>query len=131
MYHHRSLAFLLVLSIGCATQAQSTTSPPDQKLRLILEGIKTRLNGFKTEAKFPGAQVGFVYVDGQTPDGKPRYVTGSMAVGVSDLQTKTLLKTTDRLLAGSIGKTLVATVTLMLVQEGKLKLDDKIQTWLG
>jgi D-alanyl-D-alanine carboxypeptidase len=81
--------------------------------------------------KFPGAQVGFVYVDGQTPDGKPRYVSGSVAIGVSDLQTGATLKTTDRLLAASIGKTFVATLTMMLVQEGKLKLDDKIQTWLG
>ena len=134
MNRHCSLALLLLLSLPVVTCAQTATPPPAQnnsKLSNILEKVKTRLNISMAQAKFPGAQVGFVYVDGQNADGKPRYVSGSVAVGVSDMQTKTPLKTTDRLLAGSIGKTFVASLTLMLVQEGKLKLDDKIQSWLG
>ena len=75
--------------------------------------------------------MGFVYIDGQTPDGRPHYVSGSVASGVADLQTNTRLKTTDRLLAGSIGKTFVSALTLLLVQEGRLNLDDKIEKWLG
>ena len=134
MKHYRSLTILLLLLVPSVTLAQTPAPPSDQnssRLPNILERIKARLNLSMAEVKFPGAQVGFVYVDGQTPDGKPRYVSGSVAVGFADLQTKTPLKTTDRLLAGSIGKTFVAALTLMLVQDGKLKLDDKIQTWLG
>jgi D-alanyl-D-alanine carboxypeptidase len=134
MNRHRSLGLVLLLSLASVADAQRTTSPPttnDAKLSSILEKVKTILNASMSQAKFPGAQVGFVYVDGQTAEGKPRYVSGSVAVGVSDMQTKTPLRTTDRLLAGSIGKTFVASLTLMLVQEGKLKLDDKIKSWLG
>ena len=129
---HRHILFLLLLSIPSITYAQ--TAPPtsnEAKVASISERVKGRLRGLMATEKFPGAQVGFVYVDGQTPEGKPRYVSGSVAIGVSDLQTGATLKTTDRLLAASIGKTFVATLTMMLVQEGKLKLDDKIQTWLG
>ena len=131
---HRHLLFLLLLSIPSITYAQTATPPAtsnEAKVASLSERVKARLQGLMATEKFPGAQVGFVYVDGQTPDGKPRYVSGSVAIGVSDLQTGATLKTTDRLLAASIGKTFVATLTMMLVQEGKLKLDDKIQTWLG
>jgi D-alanyl-D-alanine carboxypeptidase len=134
MKHRHVLVLLLIVAIAPITCAQSTTpqpTPNEAKLSNILERLKARLNASMATVKFPGAQVGFVYVDGQTPDGKPRYVSGSVAVGVSDVQTGTKLRTTDRLLAGSIGKTFVATLTMMLVQEGKLKLDDKIQTWLA
>ena len=33
--------------------------------------------------------------------------------------------------AGSVGKTFTAAVAISLVHEGKLNLDDKIETWLG
>jgi len=134
MKYHHALILPLLLLIDSVAAAQTPNPPVDgnaSKLPPVVERIKARLNGSMARANFPGAQVGFVYVDGQTADGKPRYVSGSVAVGVSDIQTKTPLKTTDRLLAGSIGKTFVASLTLMLVQEGKLKLDDKIQSWLG
>src|SRR6185295_6548186 len=125
---HRDILFLLLLSIPSITYAQTATPPPtsnEAKVASLSERVKGRLRGLMVTEKFPGAQVGFVYVDGQTPDGKPRYVSGSVAIGVSDLQTGAPLKTTDRLLAASIGKTFVATLTMMLVQEGKVKLDDK------
>jgi D-alanyl-D-alanine carboxypeptidase len=41
------------------------------------------------------------------------------------------LKPTDRLLAGSIGKTFVAAATSQLVEEGMIKLEDKLEAWLG
>lgn len=90
-----------------------------------------KLEASRTAAKFPGAQVGFAFVDGLTADGKPKVVSGSIASGVADLQTNTPLKTSDRLLAGSIGKTFVAALALLVVQEGRLNLDDKISRWLG
>src|SRR6185295_18726876 len=131
---HRHILFLLLLSIPSISYSQTATPPAtsnESKVASISERVKGRLRALVATEKFPGAQVGFVYVDGQTPEGKPRYVSGSVAIGVSDLQTGAALKTTDRLLAASIGKTFVATLTMMLVQEGRLKLDDKIQTWLG
>jgi D-alanyl-D-alanine carboxypeptidase len=93
--------------------------------------IERRVDGARIQGQFPGAQVGFVYVDGETPEGKPKFSYGSVAVGVADLKSNVPLKTTDRLLAGSIGKTFVATLTMFLVQDGTLNLDDKIEKYLG
>src|SRR6185295_18325266 len=88
---HRDILFLLLLSIPSITYAQTATPLPpsnEAKVASISERVKGRLRGLMATEKFPGAQVGFVYVDGQTPDGKPRYVSGSVAIGVSDLQTR-------------------------------------------
>jgi D-alanyl-D-alanine carboxypeptidase len=108
--------------------AQTPTT--NSKLRLITM-MQRRLDAARTQGQFPGAEVGFVYVDGEMPDGKPRFASGSVVSGVADLNTNAPLKTSDRFLAGSIGKTFVATLTMMLVQDGKLNLDDKIGKWLS
>src|SRR5262245_25273782 len=41
------------------------------------------------------------------------------------------MKTHERMLAGSTGKTFFAAVALKLVKEGKLSLDDQVSTYLG
>jgi D-alanyl-D-alanine carboxypeptidase len=137
MKHRRLPSLFLILSIasfGLVVQGQTTPAASNQKsanLPRIVERMKARLNAARITAGFPGAEIGFVFVDGETPEGKPKYVSGSIATGVSDLEAKTPLNTSDRLLAGSIGKTFVAALTLLLMQEGKLNLDDKIERWLG
>lgn len=96
-----------------------TTSAAVTALRTSLQA---KLNELHAAATFPGATIGFVLPDG---------TSGSVSTGVSDVENKTALKPTDRMLAGSIGKTYVSAVTLQAVQEGKLALDDKIERWLG
>ena len=54
-----------------------------------------------------------------------------LATGFSDLETKTPMKPTDLMLAGSVGKTYAAAVALQLVKEGKINLDDRIEKYLG
>jgi D-alanyl-D-alanine carboxypeptidase len=71
---------------------------------------------------FPGVSVGVALADGSTI---------AAASGLADVEGKVSLKPTDRLLAGSIGKTFVAAVALQLVEEGKLGLDDPASKWLG
>jgi D-alanyl-D-alanine carboxypeptidase len=120
--------------VSISTVPAQTTLPAPQTgpiLPRIIQLMQTRLNAARIQGQFPGAQVGFVYVDGETPDGKPRIVTGSVVSGVADLQTNAPLKSSNRMLAGSIGKTFVAALTMMLVQDGKLNLDDKIEKTLG
>ncbi|MFY9572299.1 MAG: serine hydrolase domain-containing protein, partial [Blastocatellia bacterium] len=51
--------------------------------------------------------------------------------GLADVENKIPLKPTDRMLAGSIGKTYAAAVMLQLVQEGQVKLDSKVDRWFG
>ena len=122
---------LLILLCVCLTKQMAlaqnivekdSRSIDDAKLARILQQIQLKLEELRASAKFPGATVGFVLPDGRS---------ASVSVGAADLQTKRPLKPSERLLAGSIGKTFVAATALLLVQEGKLNLDEKIGSWLG
>ena len=59
--------------------------------------------------------------------GEPVY---SGAAGVASIERETPLKTTDRHRIYSIAKTFTAIVTLQLVDEGVLALDDTVTRWL-
>jgi len=84
--------------------------------------IQLKLIEFRDAGGFPGATVGVAL-----PDGRGM----SVSIGYSDLEAQRSMKPADRMLAGSIGKTFVSAVTLQLVDEGKLGLDDRIEKWLG
>ncbi len=107
------------------TRESTPAKPPGPR---ILQKLQTHLDQARTTAKFPGAQVGFTWIDSEASGND---YSGSVASGMSDIEHSTPLKNSDRLLAGSIGKTFVAVVSLLLVEQGKLNLDEKISTWLG
>jgi D-alanyl-D-alanine carboxypeptidase len=73
-------------------------------------------------------------VDGGVPGVIARVHEGgearSVAAGVDDLATGARLRPAARLRVGSVTKTLVATVVLQLVGEGRLRLDEPVETWL-
>ena len=120
------LLFVHITTMQAAAQsavdAGNKRTQDDEKLAQILQKVQLKLDELHISSKFPGATIGFILPDG-------RY--GSVSTGIADMETKTPLRPSDRLLAGSIGKTFVAAATLLLVQEGKLNLDDKIERWLG
>jgi D-alanyl-D-alanine carboxypeptidase len=84
--------------------------------------LQAALDALHAAGTFPGMTVGIALADGT--------VLG-LATGFADISTKTPLKPSDRMLAGSVGKTYVAAVAMQLVHEGKLKLEDKVEAWLG
>lgn len=51
--------------------------------------------------------------------------------GYADLETQTLLKADDLLLSGSAPKLFYATLTLLMVEEGQLSMEDKLEKYLG
>ena len=125
-YRLTLLALLFVCLPVAPAKAQpaaagSTMAADDERLARILQQAQRRLDEARAAAQFPGATVGFVLPDGRA---------GSVSTGVADVETKRPLRPADRMLAGSIGKTFVAAVTLLLVQDGRLKLDEKIARWL-
>ncbi|MER6672940.1 serine hydrolase domain-containing protein [Streptomyces sp. NPDC000983] len=69
-------------------------------------------------------------VPGATATARERGRTWSATTGVGDLRTDTPRSTHDRYRVGSITKTFVATVLLQLEAEGRLSLDDTVDTWL-
>ncbi|HEV7397531.1 MAG TPA: serine hydrolase domain-containing protein, partial [Pyrinomonadaceae bacterium] len=118
-----SISITTATNLAAAQAKIQNSASPDQSR--LLPKLQARLDEARIKGKFPGAQVGFALLEN---DGTLR--SGSVATGVADLQTAAPLKISDRLLASSIGKTFVAAVTLLLVQEGKLELDAHISKWL-
>jgi D-alanyl-D-alanine carboxypeptidase len=84
--------------------------------------IQSKLNEWHKAGNFPGATIGVVLANGES---------FGLAVGFSDRDARTVMKPNDRMLAGSVGKTFAAATALQLVNEGKIRLDDKIEQYLG
>ena len=123
------LLFLLLLAPGLLATgapklplASINDQASDAEITALRASLQAKLDELYKAASFPGATIGFVLPDGRS---------ASVSAGVAELQRKSALKPTDRMLAGSIGKTYVSAVTLQAVQEGKLELDSKIERWLG
>jgi D-alanyl-D-alanine carboxypeptidase len=113
-------ALALAVSVPLTFHAQSKAGGTGaQSLRERLQPI---LDAFHAASTFPGATAGIAFADGTSL---------GLAAGVSDRASKTPMKPTDRLLAGSVGKTYVSAVALQLVHEGKFGLDDPIARHLG
>ena len=94
----------------------------DAKTTALILELQKKLDEWHSAGKFPGATLGVALANGQS---------FGIAVGFSDRDTKTSLKPKDRMLAGSVGKTFAAATALQLVKEAKIKLDDKIEKYLG
>lgn len=84
--------------------------------------LQAKLGEWHKAGSFPGATFGVVLANGEA---------FGLSVGFSDREAKTPMKPSDRLLAGSVGKTFAAATALQLVNEGKIGLDDKIEKYLG
>lgn len=69
-------------------------------------------------------------VPGVTATARDGRGTWAATAGVGDLRTERKRSPQDRYRVGSITKTFVATVLLQLEAEGKLSLDDTVDTWL-
>jgi D-alanyl-D-alanine carboxypeptidase len=98
--------------------------PPSARLALSANPVKPELDAVLAEGVdegFPGIAL---FVE---QNGKEIY---SGAAGVSSIEQQTPLKATDRQRIYSIAKTFTATVTLQLVDEGVLSLDDTVTKWL-
>lgn len=121
----RSTLILAALLFAHSARATAQTAAPQgdgEHLARVVRAVQAKLDEARARWNFPGATAGFVLPDGRS---------AAVATGLSDLEAKTLLKPSDRMPAGSVGKTFVAAVALQLVQEGKLSLDDKLERLLG
>lgn len=109
------LVYLLSTIVVCGqTSGMNTTS--------LKSALQLKLDEWHKAGSFPGATLGVVLPNGES---------FGLAVGFSDRETKIPMKPTDRMLAGSVGKTFAAATALRLIKEGKIGLDDKIEKYLG
>src|SRR5688572_12380224 len=89
---------------------------------VLKKEIQAKLDEWHKAGKFPGATVGVALANGES---------FGLAVGVSDRTSNAPMKPSDRMLAGSVGKTFAAATALQLVKEGKIGLDDRVEKYLG
>jgi D-alanyl-D-alanine carboxypeptidase len=79
--------------------------------------LKQVLSNYMAKYKSPGAYLG-IWVAGETPY--------EVSLGVGDLGQKLPITAKDEFRIGSITKMYVATIVLQMVEEGRLKLEDKL-----
>ena len=113
-----TIVFIVCLLLTVAVQAQTSVAN-----KTALEtALQLKLDEWHKAGSFPGATFGVVLANGES---------FGLAVGFSDRDTKTPMKPSDQMLAGSVGKTFAAATALQLIKEGKIGLDDKIEKHLG
>jgi D-alanyl-D-alanine carboxypeptidase len=84
--------------------------------------LQAKLDSARAAGSIPGMTLGVALADGST---------FAVASGMSDTARRIAMRPTDRMLQGSVGKTYVSAVAIQLIHEGKLRLDEKISTYLG
>jgi D-alanyl-D-alanine carboxypeptidase len=118
----KSLSILILILYPILLLAQPLKVERKPDLLLLRQKIQTKLDELHTGSDYPGVTVGLALADGTSI---------SVSSGFSDLENRVPMLPSDRMLSGSIGKTYVSAVMLQLVQEGKVKLDEKIERWFG
>jgi D-alanyl-D-alanine carboxypeptidase len=113
-----TLFTLSVLLLHAAAQKPVTATGTN----VLKKEIQLKLDEWHKAGKFPGATVGVVLPDGES---------FGLAVGYSDRDAKTPMRATDRMPAGSTGKTFAAATAMQLIKDGKISLDDKVEKYLG
>ena len=106
---------LCILLIAAPVPLAAQGAPSRARLQAVLDSIAAA-------GSFPGMSVGVAFRDGSSL---------GLATGLADTALGERLRADDLMLAGSVGKTYVAAVALQLVQEGRLRLDEPIATYLG
>ena len=111
---------------ACSRRATVSNEPAAAPAPAVARADCTRfqpyLDSVHTAGRFAGATFGVAFADGSTC---------ALATGWNDTTAKTRMLPSNLLLSGSVGKTYVAAVALQLVSEGRLKLDEKISTYLA
>ncbi len=105
--------------VGTSRPATIAVAPRDTALARVLQA---KLDSLRSTGRVPGATLALALPDGRVL---------ALATGFADTARRIPLRTTDRLLQGSVGKTYVAAVAMQLVGEGRLDLDAPIARWLG
>ena len=117
----RTIGFLVAVVSALSASAQR---PPLSKrpAAAVEKLLQAEMEHIRNRDGFPGATLAFILPDG---------TSGATAVGFADLERERLMQASDRMLAGSVGKTFVSATLLQLIDENKVRLDDKLSAWLG
>jgi CubicO group peptidase (beta-lactamase class C family) len=112
MKRNFSFAFILLLFFAVSIPAQTADSSTDKVDEYILAEMK--------KTKIPGLALAVV------KDGK---VVKARGYGLANVEHQVPVKPETIFQSGSVGKQFTATAVMMLVEEGKINLDDKISKY--
>ena len=87
-----------------------------------LQRLQYKLDSLRTEGNYPGLSISVIDKDNKIT---------SLVAGFSDMEKQIPLSTKHLLMQGSVGKTYVAAIAIMLIKKGKLDLDEKVSAYLG
>jgi D-alanyl-D-alanine carboxypeptidase len=117
-HKHLAILMLFVLIVSVVLSCASCGTPSFSTAQIDkMEGI---VKDAMAKESIPGVIVGI-----WTPQG-----VWVKAFGKADIDTGTAISTADKVRIASNTKTVVATVVLQLVQEGKLSLDDRLSKFV-
>lgn len=84
--------------------------------------FQAELDRVRLQFGFPGMTAAYVLSDG---------TSGAAASGLADVERRVPMTDHSRMLAASIGKSIVGALSIALAQEGRLTLDEPVSRWLG
>ncbi len=102
--------------------AQAISTAPASKPPSYVARLRPLLLAKMQQVRIPGA---IVFVD------DPSQGSWTTALGIGNLATREPMRVNNYMRIGSITKTFTATVTLQLVDQGKLRLDEPVSTYLS
>lgn len=109
MRFHILFVFLTALFIGCTGNLDKSGSSQNQTVQLAMDSLLI-------ENSIPGLNFSIIYPDGQQEN---------YSSGFADVKNKLPLNADHVMFSGSVGKTYAVAVLMQLVEEGKLKLNDR------
>lgn len=114
-------AFLLTFNLNLAVSQNAVSKLDGQYLALSLE-LQRELDSMVVANNLPGITFSVLFDDEHQIN---------LAAGYQDVEQKHPLKPEDKMLSGSVGKIFFGAVTLKMIQNGKLSLDDLASKYLG
>lgn len=103
---------------GASQQPAPGTAHPARNTSALVSVLETAL----ARGSAPGISAAILMPDGELV---------TLAAGVSNRETRAVMQATDRMPIGSVGKTIAAARAVQLIEQGLLKLDEPIATYLG
>ena len=103
---------ILFLFLLCTFIANSQFSP---------KRLQDKLDSLRNAGNFPGLSISIATANS----------TVNLCSGYSDIEKKMPLTPSHLLLQGSVGKTYVSAIAINLIKDGKLKLEEKVSSYLG
>lgn len=116
------MLLVIFFAAGCGPRGDSASPATTGLQEKRAATLRTVVEKFYAESRFPGAVAGAWFADDSS---------AVVAVGLADRDQRLPMPEGALLHAGSAGKLFFAALTLQLVGEGRIALDDKVSQYLG